>query len=218
MFMVVIFMGFLAQNDIVPTNTWQVLASIVHSQPSLPSMVRTCSCFRVPGVLMNRAAHLARRGTLPTRCEALQDAQVGTVASPADATRGRGSAHGAVGFVAVATVTEAAAPRHSELRETVAHLFGVEALQAQRADPRRVDDPRAVFQPPHARPRRRVVALAVVAHGTDLTTTVGIERVQERRLADAGMTDEHTRPAGEVCAQRFQPRLPLRGAREHRHL
>ncbi len=94
----------------------------------------------------------------------------------------------------------------------------VVVLDAEAADAGRVDHADAAGEVVKRRRRRRVAAAAVaVAHGADPGRGVVVERVEQRRLADAALPDEHTRVAGERGADLLDALTALDAARQHRH-
>ena len=76
------------------------------------------------------------------------------------------------------------------------------------ADARGVDDHAAVGQVEQHRRRRRVPALADLADVAGGAEGVGHEPVDQGRLADAGLPDEHAHPPGEPVEQLVERQLP----------
>ncbi len=112
--------------------------------------------------------------------------------------------YGAAWLGAMAAVAEPApAGERCELRESALDLRAREVCESERFNPGRVDDDRAVVEP--VEPGRAGRVAAGIEEARDLArggADAGNERVDDRRLAHPGLTDEHRGLVGKQRAQR----------------
>ena len=143
---------------------------------------------------------------------------VAHVAGTRDRAVGDGAADGAPGLVHVRAVAEAApVDVRRELREPGGERRRVAAVHAEPADARRVDHADAAGQVVERGRRGGVAAAAVaVADGAGAGRAVRAQRVEQRRLADAALTDEHAGLPGERRTDLGDPVALPGAARQHR--
>ena len=148
--------------------------------------------------------------------------RVALPALPRQRAVGERLADRAAGLLIVGAVGEAAAPR--DLLDVAEGLLEVGVPELQLAHPGRVEDDAAAGQQDQLAVGRRVPArLVVLAHLLRREQLLADERVDDRRLADAGRAEQHGRAVAlEPVAQLVDPLAGLRRdgldrARAERH-